>query len=120
MEKVCTTELQHSHRYRGSPGASAPAIPCSYLGARQGRGQNGLCPKPQPLLHHQGRGIHAGISHLAPGDEICQLVKGLAWLLWDILKIILHLCHTVFIHSHAGKWLENPCLGWEHRPEEAL
>lgn len=52
--------------------------------------------------------------------QVCQLVKGLAWLLWDILKIILHLCHMIFIHFHAGKWLENPCLGWEYRPEEAL
>lgn len=27
MEKVCNTQLQHSHSYRGSPGVSAPAIP---------------------------------------------------------------------------------------------
>lgn len=30
-----------------------------------------------------------------------------------------HLCRMMFIHFHAGKWLENACLGWENQLEEA-
>lgn len=62
--------------------------------------------------------IRAGISQLAPGDEAAAALPAGHRLLWDILKVTPRLCHMMFIHFHAVKWLENAFLGWEPGPEE--